>query len=209
MKKNILMIGFLLLMAVLFLKGTKIQSVDEYYMTHMEDIQEDSETVTISIRCDTLRESENWKNLKKQLQDEKYVPEDGVILKETTCVLRKGDTVFDILKRACRYHQIQMEYNGPDSNVYSTVMIKGINYLYEFSCGDLSGWMYKVNGKFPGKGCSSYKLKDKDKIEWVYTCDLGKDVGDDYQEKAQKQMKQRKEYDKNKDHTVEKEGEAE
>lgn len=38
------MIGFLLLMAVLFLKGTKIQSVDEYYLTHMEDIQEDSET---------------------------------------------------------------------------------------------------------------------------------------------------------------------
>ena len=74
------MIGFLLLMAVLFLKGTKNQSVDEYYLTHMEDIQEDSETVTISIRCDTLRESENWKNLKKQLQDEKYVPEDGVIL---------------------------------------------------------------------------------------------------------------------------------
>ena len=102
-----------------------------------------------------------------------------------------------------------MEYNGPDTNVYSTVMIRGINYLYDFSCGDLSGWMYKVNGKFPGKGCSGYKLKDKDKIEWVYTCDLGKDVGDDYQEKAQKQMKQRKEYDKNKDHTVEKEGEAE
>ena len=61
MKKNILMIGFLLLMAVLFLKGTKIQSVDEYYLTHMEDIQEDSETVTISIRCDTLRKPENWK----------------------------------------------------------------------------------------------------------------------------------------------------
>lgn len=90
------MIGFLLLMAVLFLKGTKIQSVDEYYLTHMEDIQEDSETVTISIRCDTLRKPENWKKLKKQLQDEKYVPEDGVILDEMTCVLRKGDTVFDI-----------------------------------------------------------------------------------------------------------------
>ena len=84
MKKNILMIGFLLLMAVLFLKGTKIQSVDEYYLTHMEDIQEDSETVTISIRCDTLRKPENWKKLKKQLQDEKYVPEDGVILSTGT-----------------------------------------------------------------------------------------------------------------------------
>ena len=196
MKKNILMIGFLLLMAVLFLKGTKIQSVDEYYLTHMEDIQEDSETVTISIRCDTLRKPENWKKLKKQLQDEKYVPEDGVILEEMTCVLRKGDTVFDILKRACRYNQIQMEYNGPDTNVYSTVMIRGINYLYDFSCGDLSG-------------CSGYKLKDKDKIEWVYTCDLGKDVGDDYQERAKKQMEQLKESDTNKEQTVEKEGEAE
>lgn len=90
------MIGFLLLMAVLFLKGTKIQSVDEYYLTHMEDIQEDSETVTISIRCDTLRKPENWKKLKKQLQDEKYVPEDGVILDEMTCLCsEKGIPVFD------------------------------------------------------------------------------------------------------------------
>ena len=38
--------------------------------------------------------------------------------------------------------------------------------------------MYKVNGWFPNYGCSSYYLKDGDVIEWVYTCDLGKDVGD-------------------------------
>ena len=194
-------------MAVLFLKGTRIQTVDEYYLTHMEDIQEDSETVTISIRCDTLHDPGNWKKLKKQLKDEKYVPKDGVILKETTCVLRKGDTVFDILKRACRYNQIQMEYNGPDSSVYSTTFVKGINYLYEYSCGDLSGWMYRVNGKFPGKGCSSYKLKDKDTIEWVYTCDLGKDVGDNYQAKGKKQMEKAKESDKSANHAVEKEDE--
>ncbi len=29
-------------------------------------------------------------------------------------------------------------------------------------------------------------LKDKDTIEWVYTCDLGKDVGDNYQAKGKK-----------------------
>lgn len=193
MKKNILMIGVILLLALTLFKGTKIQSVEEYYLTHTEDIQEDSETVTISIRCDTLRQPENWKKLKTQLKDDKYVPEDGVILKETTCVLRKGDTVFDILKRMCRYNKIQMEYSGPDSNVYSTVFIKGINYVYELACGELSGWMYRVNGKFPGTGCSGYKLKDKDVIEWVYTCDLGRDVGDDYQEKAAKQLERTKE----------------
>lgn len=47
--------------------------------------------------------------------------------------------------------------------------------------------MYKVNGSFPGKGPSAYKLKDKDTIEWVYTCDLGRDVGDDYYEKIKNQ----------------------
>ena len=38
---------------------------------------------------------------------------------------------------------------------------------------------------------------------------LGKDVGDDYQERAKKQMEQLKESDTNKEQTVEKEGEAE
>ena len=183
MKKNIVMIGIMLVLALVLIRGTKIQSVEEYYLTHMEDIQEDSETVTISIKCDTLRQPENWEKLNKQLKDEKYVPNDGVILPETTYVLRKGDTAFDILKRACQYNKISMEYNGPDTNKYSTVFIRGINHVTDYSCGELSGWMYKVNGSFPGKGPSAYKLKDKDTIEWVYTCDLGRDVGDDYYEK--------------------------
>ena len=118
MKKNIVMIGIMLVLALVLIRGTKIQSVDEYYLTHMEDIQEDSETVTISIKCDTLRQPENWEKLNKQLKDEKYVPNDGVILPETTYVLRKGDTAFDILKRACQYNKISMEYNGPDTNKY-------------------------------------------------------------------------------------------
>ena len=193
MKKNILMIGIVLLMALFLVRGTKIQSVDEYYLTHTEDIQEGDETVTVSINCENLRKPDNWKNLKPQLQDNKYVPEDGVILKETTCVLRKGDTAFDILKRVCRYNQIQMSYSGPDTNIYSTVFIDGINNVYDLACGELSGWMYRVNGEFPGVGCSAYKLKDQDKIEWVYTCDLGRDVGDDYQDKAaKKQLEQKK-----------------
>ena len=187
MKKNILLAGIVLVLALILIKGTDIQSVDEYYLTHMEDITEDSMTVTVSIRCDTLLQQENWDKLDKQLKKKKYVPEDGIILPETTYVLREGDTAFDVLKRVCRYNEIQMEYNGPDTNVYSTVFIKGINYIYEFSAGELSGWMYRVNGKFPGKGCSSYKLKDGDLVEWVYTCDLGKDVGDDYRGKGSKQ----------------------
>jgi hypothetical protein len=40
--------------------------------------------------------------------------------------------------------------------------------------------MYKVNGWFPNYGCSRYGLKDGDVICWVYTCDLGKDIGGGY-----------------------------
>ena len=163
-----------LIIAVL-IHGTNIQSVDEYYLTHIDDITPQSETVFISIRCDTVLQ--NYDELDKALQSDKYVPQNGVILPETEYVLRPGDTVFDILDRAVRYNKIQMEYQGADKNSYGSVYVQGINYLYEFSCGPLSGWMYQVNGEFPNYGCSKYKLKDGDRIAWVYTCDLGKDVG--------------------------------
>ena len=66
--------------------------------------------------------------------------------------------------------------------------MQGINYLYEYSCGPLSGWMFRVNGEYPGKGCSNYILQDGDQVEWVYTCDLGRDVGHPY-EPAKKEQK--------------------
>jgi hypothetical protein len=51
--------------------------------------------------------------------------------------------------------------------------ISGINYIYEFDFGDLSGWTYTVNGKTPSVGASQYTLKDGDVIEWKYTLTLG------------------------------------
>lgn len=61
--------------------------------------------------------------------------------------------------------------------MYNSVYVEGINHLYEFSAGELSGWMYKVNGVYPNYGCSQYVLKDGDVIEWNYTVDLGRDLG--------------------------------
>lgn len=180
MKKNIIMFAVVFLVAAALILGTDIQSVEEYYLTHMEDITEDSPVVTISIRCDTVLD--NWDKLDKQLRDEKYVPSDGIILDSATYVLRPGDTPLEILRRACKYNQIPMEYQGAEKNKLGTAYVKGIHYLYEFSCGELSGWMFKVNGKFPGVGSGNYELKDKDVVEWVYTCDLGRDVGDTYME---------------------------
>lgn len=175
MKKNIVFIFAVVLLGAFLLQKTDIQSVDEYYLEHMEDITSESETVTISIRCDSVLS--NYDDLDDGLKSDEFVPSDGVILDTTEYVLREGDTVFDILDRVVRYNKIQMEYQGSDQNIYGSVYVQGIHYLYEFSCGPLSGWMYRVNGRFPNYGCSNYELQDGDVIEWIYTCNMGKDVG--------------------------------
>ena len=136
-------------------------------------------SVTIAIRVDTLLK--NWDLLDPSLQSEKYVPNNGVILKTTTYeLLSDNDTVWDVLQRATKEHKIQMEYQGANENIYNSVYIEGINHIYEFSAGPLSGWMYKVNGVYPNYGCSQYTLKDGDVIEWHYTVDLGRDLGHEW-----------------------------
>ena len=54
MKKDILALLSLALIIAVLIHGTNIQSVDEYYLTHIDDITPQSETVFISIRCDTV-----------------------------------------------------------------------------------------------------------------------------------------------------------
>ena len=52
------------------------------------------------------------------------------------------------------------------------------NFLSEFDGGSDSGWMYCVNGSFPGVGASGWLLCNKDVMRWQYTCTgLGADIG--------------------------------
>lgn len=129
---------------------------------------------TVSIRCDTILDNMD------RLETEKrsLVPSDGIILPASEVSFSAGDSAFDVLYKAVRDKRIHMEFS--DSPMYNAVYIEGINNLYEFDCGDLSGWMYSVNGYFPNYGISLYELKDGDTVEIMYTCDLGEDVGNSY-----------------------------
>jgi hypothetical protein len=106
------------------------------------------------------------------------VPEDGWILEPTEVVFYDGENVFQVLKRTCKQNGIHMEFEN--TPIYNSAYIEGIHNLYEFDVGELSGWMYSVNGWYPNYGCSRYALKDGDVVEWRYTCDLGYDVGGGY-----------------------------
>lgn len=165
-KSFILVLGFIV--AVTFLLFN-IDRADNIKIDDTGDFE-----VTISIECATILN--NYDKLDDSLKDEKYIPEDGTILKSTTVWVNDGESVLDVLKKVTAKNGIQMEYTQSPNDSY----IEGINYIYEFSCGELSGWMYKVNNEFANVGCNSYIVSPQDNIEWVYTCNLGEDVGDDF-----------------------------
>jgi hypothetical protein len=128
-------------------------------------------TCTLTVRCDTILDNMDWLDVEKH----ELVPPDGVIFPETAVTFYEGESVFNVLQREMKRARIHMEFmNTP---IYNSAYIEGIDNLYEFDVGELSGWMYSVNGWFPNYGCSRYPLKDGDIVEWVYTCDLGADVG--------------------------------
>ena len=174
MKKNSLLIFSALIVITLLIVGTDFQTVDEYYLNHIDDITSDSQTVFVSINCGTILN--NYDKLEDSLKNEKYVPSNGIILDKTEYVLRNGDTAFDILDRAVRHNKIQMEYKGAEETGYGSAYVQGINHIYELSCGEGSGWTFLINGETPQYGCSQLKLEDGDYVEWLYTCNYGEDL---------------------------------
>lgn len=127
-------------------------------------------TCTLSISCANLVDSDVLAEAKRPL-----VPDNGWLLEPVECSFAEGESVFDVLSRVVRENKIHMEF--VETPAYNSVYIEGIGNLYEFDGGPQSGWMYCVNGEFPNYGCSTVKLQDGDVVEWVYTLDLGNDVG--------------------------------
>ena len=135
----------------------------------------------------------------KKFESECTITKDGKTKKLTQLMMlmslgvKQGDTVtvtaegadeeaaaaalkeFFGLKQITQYNRMQLGSVG--NSLYNSQYINSIENFKEFGVGDLSGWMYKVNGLFPNYGCSQYIVKDGDVIEWVYTCDLGRDIG--------------------------------
>lgn len=167
--KNFIFLALVTGAAVVIVLVTNISSPEEYYSGEKKHKENAIGTVTMEIRCDTIAgKAEN-------------IPADGVILAPTAFDIEAGDTVFDILTEAAQTYGIQVENTGSSGGSHGMVYIAGINYIYEFDFGDLSGWVYHVNGITPSRNCGEYVLSDGDKIEWLYTCELGHDLDEVYE----------------------------
>lgn len=131
---------------------------------------------TLTVRCDSVLA--NMDRLKKEKQA--IIPADGILYQGENIAFFAEETVFNVLQRELKKNQIHFDFAYTPG--FDTAYIKGIANLYERDAGDLSGWLYKVNGAFIQTGASQYKLSPGDQIEWVYTCDGGRDVGAEPQE---------------------------
>lgn len=176
--RNIVIVLLVAAFAVYFVMDMTIEKKGEQILVP-EDGQ-NTVTVSMEIRCDSL--AEDISRLKKKELAE-YVPKDGTILETTEVEIAEGSTAFDVLNKVCRDKDMQVESSYTPT--YKSYYVEGINYLYEFDGGSGSGWMYKVNDEFPNYGASEYEVSDGDVIVWVYTCDLGADVGNEFEEEEE------------------------
>lgn len=123
--------------------------------------KEKKKEVYLSIQClSIMNHRELWKD-----GLEIVVPSSGYFYNDKV-VFVEGETVYDIMKRVCDEKKIALD--AVYTILYKTYYIKGIGNLYEFDCGEESGWKYRVNDEMPGVGCSSYIVKEGDKIEFFY-----------------------------------------
>lgn len=97
----------------------------------------------------------------------------GTILAPYEVEILDGETVFDVLKKVTKEKEILLEFKGSGGMSY----VEGISNLYEFDHGPGSGWMFSVNGEFPSMSAGKISLAPGDVIQWLYTQDMGKDIG--------------------------------
>ncbi|HEZ7987244.1 MAG TPA: DUF4430 domain-containing protein [Ruminococcus sp.] len=162
--KNFIAIAFFAAIGIAIVLLTDIKRPEDYYDGEKSSKKNSVGSVTVTIRCDAVAGKKD------------YIPDDGIILSASEFEIEAGDTVMDILREAAQTYRIQLDSDGKG-------YISGIASIYEFDFGDLSGWLYYVNGEGASVGCGEYELSDGDVVEWIYTCEMGKDIEEIYDER--------------------------
>lgn len=98
----------------------------------------------------------------------------GTILSSTSVPMNDGDTALDVTIKILKEKGIQYSVRGANASAY----MEGIDNLYEFDKGELSGWHIRVNGKMIDRSAGAWSIKDGDSINWNYTTNYLEDSED-------------------------------
>ena len=128
------------------------------------DLEGKGNKCTISINCSDILDAEG------SAGKADFIAKDGVILADTQVQFETGKSAFDLLYEIIKAEKIHIDFSK--NSVYNSTYIKGIGNIYEGDFGKMSGWYYLVNGEMMSVSSSEYEVKDGDKIEWMYSCDM-------------------------------------
>lgn len=116
-----------------------------------------------------------------------YKTQLGKIIESISVPFEDGDSVAAVTLRLLKALNIKATYTGkPNNNFYLSSIgnftLNGRHYssFGEFDAGAASGWMIKHNNWFINMGASEFEVEDGDVIQWLYTCQLGEDIGCDW-----------------------------
>ncbi len=141
---------------LLFVCGCTVQTPDEFYSSNTADKPNAIGSVTISINCNTIKDK----------------VENPVILDSAEFKINKGETVYDILLEATAKNKIHLETEGEKGSEY----VVAVNNIYQMAYGEMSGWLFYINGEMAMTSMAQYELTPGDKIEILYSTNFGEDL---------------------------------
>ncbi|WP_017186472.1 DUF4430 domain-containing protein [Alkalibacillus haloalkaliphilus] len=109
-----------------------------------DDKKESESTVTVSITTGDVK---------------------GTILPKTEVALEDGDTALDVTQRIVDKKEIDMSVRGSGATAY----VEGIDGLYEFDEGPLSGWHIRVDDVMIDRSSGIYSVHEGQSVDWSYT----------------------------------------
>ena len=97
--------------------------------------------------------------------DSEIMPKDGegYFLKDKEVSFAEGDSAVEVLTEALTSEKLTFDI--------SDGYIKGIANVNTGDFGELSGWLYSVNGEMPNVGADEYIVSSGDSISFVYYSD--------------------------------------
>lgn len=93
---------------------------------------------------------------------------DDEVIKTQTISATEGSTASKVIIEMLELNEY--EQVGAEAGYIKSITIDGETYG-EFTHGQYSGWVYYVNGEYPGVGILDYKLSNGDKVQLTYITD--------------------------------------
>lgn len=165
-KKRGFIIGVIAVVAVLVTVGLLMNSL--YQPNHSAETLKEC---VLTVKCDKVLDNMD----KLKVEKKGIIPKDGIIFSKTVN-FKEGDSAFDILKNELEKEKIHFEFNTITGT--TSKYIEGINNLYQFDCGDMSGWLYYINDQSPSVACSDYIVEPGDNILFDYSCDFSEGMNE-------------------------------